>query len=86
MKKKTIVPREKQQLQKIGRAFRIRRLDRSLKLQDLESQAGVSSLTISKLEKGQLDNSSLQTLNKIADVLGLKINLTITGNEQEDND
>lgn len=78
--KKTDVPRdtlEQQQLKGIGRALRDARLDQSLKLQDVEASSGVSSLTISKLEKGQLENSSLQTLNKIASVLGLKITLKI---------
>jgi len=68
---------EQEQLKMIGRAFRNGRQDQSLKIQDVEAKSGVSSVTISKLERGQLDNSSLQTLNKIAAVLGLTINFKI---------
>ena len=78
--KRASVPRdtpEQEQLSVIGRALRNARLDQKLKLQDVEASSGISSLTISKLEKGQLENSSLQTLNKIASVLGYKITLSI---------
>lgn len=77
MAKKTVISRETEQLAVIGRAFRNGRLDQELKLQDVEEKSGVTSLTISKLEKGQLQNCSLTTLNKIAGVLGLKINVTV---------
>lgn len=74
--KKPNISREKTQLSAIGRALQIARLDQKLKLQDVAEKSGVSSLTISKLEKGELENSSLQTLNKIAEVLGVKIMLS----------
>lgn len=80
-KKKDDVPREtleQKQLKGIGRALRTARLDQSLNLQTLEGVCGVSSLTISKLERGQLDNCSLQTLNKIAEALKLCIGFTVT--------
>lgn len=81
MPKQKSVPRETKQLGVIGRAFRIRRLDQKLKLLDVEEQSGVTALTISKLEKGELDNISIITLNKIASSLGLKISLTIENTE-----
>lgn len=80
MNKQTNVSREtteQKQLKAIGRAFRIARGDKSLLLQDIAEKSGVSTLTISKLERGQLENSSLQTLNKIAEVLELKITFTV---------
>ena len=77
MTSKKNVPREIIQLTGVGRSFRIARNDQSLKLQELEAKVGISSVTIAKLEKGQLENSSLRTLNKIADVLGLKVTITI---------
>lgn len=86
-KKKPNVPRatlEQTQLKAVGRSFRNRRNDLRLQLQQVAEQSGVSSLTISKLEKGQLDNSSLGTLNAIASVLGLKINVTIENNGKEE--
>lgn len=82
MKTKASVSREtieQKQLKPVGRALRNARHDQQLKLQDVEERSGVSSLTISKLEKGKLENSSLQTLNKIASALGLKITLSING-------
>lgn len=80
-KKEKVISREtteQKQLKGIGRAFRNGRLDQSLNLQTLEGMCGVSSLTISKLERGQLDNCSLQTLNKIAEALGLVVGFTVT--------
>lgn len=77
MSKTKIVSREKEQLTAIGRAFRIGRLDQKLQIQQVEKSSGVSSVTIGKLEKGQLDNCSLQTLNKIGTALGLKITFLI---------
>lgn len=86
-KKKRNVPRatlEQTQLKAVGRLFRNRRNDLRLQLQQVAVKCGVSSLTISKLEKGELDNSSLGTLNAIASVLGLKITVKIEGNGKEE--
>lgn len=79
-KKKANVQRatlEQIQLKAIGRAFRNGRLDQKKKLQEIEIASGVSCLTISKLEKGDLNNTSLETLNKIAKAIGLKIHVTV---------
>lgn len=87
MKKKAKkVPREtmeQAQLKAVGRLFRNRRNDLSLQLQQVAAKSGVSSLTISKLEKGGLDNSSLGTLNSIASVLGLRISIKVEGHGKE---
>lgn len=80
MAKRTKVSIEEKQLQEIGVAFRNRRLDKKLNFQEMEKKSGVTSLTISKLEKGELKNSSLLTLNKIAGVLGFKIVIGISNN------
>lgn len=79
-RKKKNVPRatlEQTQLKAIGRAFQNGRLDQKLKLQEVEIASGISCLTISKLEKGELSNTSLETLNKIAKAVGLKIHVTV---------
>lgn len=76
---KSNVPRdtqEQKQLKIIGRALRIARQDQKLKLQEVAEKSTVSSLTIAKLEKGELLNSSLQTLNKVAEVLSVEIHIS----------
>jgi transcriptional regulator with XRE-family HTH domain len=81
MKGKKNVPREtpeQAQIRKVGRVFLNKRYDLGLNLLDVEKAAGVSSLTISKMERGQLDNCSLELLNKVAKALDLKITITIT--------
>ena len=77
MSKEKNVSREIVQLTAVGRSFRIARNDQEKKILDVEQASGVSSVTIAKLEKGQLMNSSLQTLNSIADSLGLKVTITV---------
>lgn len=79
MSKKADVSRdtlEQRQLKALGRTFRIARNDKGLLLLEVAEKSGISTLTISKLERGQLENLSLQTMNKIADAVGLKITLS----------
>jgi len=79
-KLKDSVPRttlEQQQIKAIGRAFRIARLDLDLQLQQIAEASGVSRLTIGKIEKGTLANVSLETLNRIATALDMKITYTV---------
>lgn len=68
---------EQKQLMDIGRAFRTGRHDKGMKIHELSTASGISVVTISKLEKGQLKNSNLETLNKIAAPLGLSIVITL---------
>jgi transcriptional regulator with XRE-family HTH domain len=82
MKKKPNVPREvatveQKQLKVIGRALQNARLDLKLSLQQVQSKSLVSYITISKIEKGELDNCSMMTLNKVAAAVGKKIVMTV---------
>lgn len=81
MATKTTVSREVKQLTALGRELMLKRLDfnngNGLSLQELMVKSGVTSLTISKLERGRLENISLETLNKISSALGVEIQLTI---------
>lgn len=77
VKKKT-VSRETEQLLIIGKAFRDQRLSMELNLTQLEEKCGVTSLTLSLMERGRLKNASLITLGKIAGALGMQINVTAT--------
>lgn len=71
------VPRETI-LKQVGQVFLLRRNDLNLQLQDVASRSGVTSLTISKLEKGKLENTSVETLEKIASALGMEISINAT--------
>ena len=62
--------------QEIGHIVLKRRQDLSLKQEDLSELTGITSKTIYLIENGT-GNPSLETLEKIASVLGLAINLQI---------
>ena len=61
---------------KIGTIVQSRRVFLALKQEDLAEMAGVSSRTIYSLEQGK-GNPSLDTLQKIFEVLGLEIEVNI---------
>jgi transcriptional regulator with XRE-family HTH domain len=60
--------------QEIGQKFRMRRRFLRLRQRDLAELAGVTLRGLTDLERG-LANPTLKQLAKIADVLGLQINL-----------
>lgn len=66
------VPRETV-LTQVGQAFLLRRNALNLQLQDVSRLSGITTLTISKLEKGKLENTSMETLLKISKALGMEI-------------
>jgi transcriptional regulator with XRE-family HTH domain len=73
---------EQKQLGKIGQAFQTRRLALSRvdgvqawSYSALEEKCGVSTVTLSKLERGKLTNCSLETINKIASALGMSVDM-----------
>jgi len=59
----------------LGTFFQERRLHLQLSLQDVSKKSGITYLTISKLERGQLTNCSVETLAKIANALGLELQI-----------
>lgn len=61
--------------QDIGQKFRIRRKNLRLRQRDLAELAGVTLRGLTDLEKGEA-NPTLKQLTKIAEVLGLEVNLT----------
>jgi DNA-binding Xre family transcriptional regulator len=79
MKTKKKVSRKKVVIQEgglipgIGFTFRNRRFEKKMSLQDVAEKSGITYLTISKLEKGELKNLSFTTLEAIAGALGLKV-------------
>jgi transcriptional regulator with XRE-family HTH domain len=62
--------------QEIGHIILKRRQDLSLKQEDLSELTGITSKTIYLVENG-MGNPSLETLEKIAGVLGLEIKMQI---------
>jgi transcriptional regulator with XRE-family HTH domain len=59
----------------LAEAFLVQRNKLGFQFQDVERLSGVSSLTISKLEKGKLENTSIDTLEKIAGALELELKI-----------
>jgi y4mF family transcriptional regulator len=60
----------------IGHIIRQRRMDLSLKQEDLSEMAGVTTKTIFSIESGK-GNTSLTTLQKLLEVLGLELFIQI---------
>lgn len=67
----------------LGSFLAIRRQDLVLRQEDVAQMAGITSKTLYTIERGK-GNTSLDSFEKLLDVLGLSINLTIkmTGNER----
>jgi transcriptional regulator with XRE-family HTH domain len=57
---------KKELLKEIGKKLKARREELGLQLQDVAKESGVTYMWISKLEKGELDNISLETLLSIS--------------------
>ncbi len=63
---------------KVGEEIRDRRKSLRMEQIDLQDYSGVGSTTISKLEQGKA-NITLETLEKIFEVLGLEVIVQIKG-------
>lgn len=59
-----------------GKTIKTRRKELGITQPHLAELAGVSTNTLYKLERGQA-NPSLEILNKLADVLGLRVTLEV---------
>lgn len=64
--------------QSIGAAIKNRRLELSLEQADIIDYAEISSKTLSNLEQGRA-NITLNTLEKIIEVLGMECTLQVKG-------
>ena len=63
-------------IQSIGESVKIRRKSLGITQPSLASLAGVSTNTLYRIEKG-LANPSIDTLQKIANILGLEVGLKV---------
>jgi y4mF family transcriptional regulator len=61
---------------RVGKAIKERRKVLRITQPHLAELAGVSTNTLYKIEKGQ-GNPTLDVLNKLADVLGMELNLEV---------
>jgi transcriptional regulator with XRE-family HTH domain len=62
--------------QRLGSVLRAIRIRRQVTQRELAGQAGVSSTTVSRLERGHIAPSSIATLRKVASVLDVRLELT----------
>jgi DNA-binding Xre family transcriptional regulator len=60
-------------LELIGIELRNKRFEKKMSLQDVAQKSGITYLTISKLEKNELQNISLWTLVQICEGLDMKL-------------
>ena len=67
----------------LGERLQLLRQRRDLTQQKLADDAGVSKMTIIRIEKGKSTNVQLQTLRSIAKALGLAVEELLTASEQE---
>lgn len=76
-KLKTKISREMEQLKDLGKRFAGERRTNDMNYQQLAEASGVTTMTLANLENGRLSNSSLRTLNMIAEGLGLEIEIRV---------
>lgn len=62
---------------RVGRAMRVVRRRRGLRLRDLSLLAGVSASSLSRMERGRLDGISLRTLRRAAAALELRMDVSV---------
>lgn len=62
----------------IGKQIKKRRIELGMEQVDLQDYSGLGSTTISKLEQGKA-NVTLETLEKVLEVLGLEIVVKVKG-------
>ena len=60
-------------LYEIGHKIRILREEKKLTQEELANICGISRVTLGKVEKGELGNTSVKTLDLILDSLGFEI-------------
>jgi len=66
-------------LQDVGLSVRYARMELRLTQQEVAEYAGVTRVTVTRLENGTLDNISYQKLRDILNVLGLGMMVTNAG-------
>jgi len=64
-------------LYEIGQKTRVLREEKNLTQEELAKICGISRVTLGKIEKGELGNTSIKTLDLILDTLGYEIEFKI---------
>ena len=65
---------------RLGHAYRALRLQKRWRQLDLGAEAGVSPSTISRIERGHLDEVSVATLRRVAEALGASLDIRLRWN------
>ena len=65
---------------RLGHAYRALRLQKRWRQMDLGAKAGVSPSTISRIERGHLDEVSVATLRRVAEALGASLDIRLRWN------
>ena len=60
-------------LYEIGQKIKVLREEKKLTQEKLANICGISRVTLGKVEKGELGNTSVKTLDLILDILGFEI-------------
>jgi transcriptional regulator with XRE-family HTH domain len=63
----------------VGRVFRAARVRRRWRQDDVASVAGVSRATVSKLERGRLENVQLGTIRAVGAAIGIRVSIELRG-------
>jgi putative transcriptional regulator len=63
----------------VGRVFRAARVKRRWRQDDVAAAAGVSRATVSKLERGRLENVQLGTIRVVGAALGIRVSTELRG-------
>ncbi|PRM94168.1 helix-turn-helix domain-containing protein [Aliarcobacter cryaerophilus] len=67
-------------LYEIGQKIKVLREEKKLTQEKLAQNCGISRVTLGKVEKGELGNTSVKTLDLILDSLGYEIEFKIKQN------
>jgi transcriptional regulator with XRE-family HTH domain len=67
----------------VGRVFRAARVRRRWRQDDVAAAAGVSRATVSRLERGRLENVQIGTIRAVGGALGIRVSTELRGSGAE---
>ena len=70
-------------MKEIGDKLRRARKDKALRMIDVQDKTGISTATLTAIETGKNKNFKADTLNKLADLYGKNVTITLEANNVE---
>lgn len=64
-------------LAEVGEQFRMQRAKLRLSIVGLAQKSQISEMTIAKFENGKIENTSVDTLQKLAEALEMELSITV---------